>query len=375
MTDNPYIESLPEKDYLALFNLIKLLHTCKNRKDLQECFKEHMLPFFGAQATVSAWTDPDFQTFQVLDCVGFKKEEYPVIQEFLHYDTNVKLLLNQSRPVMASDIDAPRENIKRDFAKFFSENPELKSISEKSFDRLETIMITYDSPETTNAIGIHRHSPHNKPWTMRDVRLLELLRPSLLQTIKVIALNEELSKYKSFAETLTNSDTAMAFVSKDARIIFQNNSFTNLLELQSGGYLPKNMIEIIERESKKFEPFTESQDSTIELPFIQLAKGDFRLSLSLINSQKDLDENCWLLKMKPAIEPYSRLNLTMQKAGLSPREMEIAYLVRDGLGNNEIANRLFISLHTVKTHLRNMHEKLGISSRTKLVALLNKVYS
>ncbi|MBC7247502.1 MAG: response regulator transcription factor [Actinobacteria bacterium] len=54
--------------------------------------------------------------------------------------------------------------------------------------------------------------------------------------------------------------------------------------------------------------------------------------------------------------------------GLSEREMEILQLLADGLSNKEIADRLFISIQTVKTHITHIFEKLGVSDRTEAVA-------
>jgi LuxR family maltose regulon positive regulatory protein len=43
-------------------------------------------------------------------------------------------------------------------------------------------------------------------------------------------------------------------------------------------------------------------------------------------------------------------------------------LIAKGLTNREIANRLFLSLHTVKVHARNIYGKLDVSNRTQAVA-------
>ena len=53
---------------------------------------------------------------------------------------------------------------------------------------------------------------------------------------------------------------------------------------------------------------------------------------------------------------------------LSSRELEVLALIAEGLTNQEIAARLYLSLHTVKAHARNIYAKLGVSSRTQAVA-------
>ena len=53
---------------------------------------------------------------------------------------------------------------------------------------------------------------------------------------------------------------------------------------------------------------------------------------------------------------------------LSARELEVLPLIAEGLTNQEIAARLYLSLHTVKAHARTIYAKLGVSSRTQAVA-------
>jgi len=50
---------------------------------------------------------------------------------------------------------------------------------------------------------------------------------------------------------------------------------------------------------------------------------------------------------------------------LSPRELEVLGLIVEGLSNQEIADRLFISLATAKTHVRNILNKLAVDDRTQ----------
>ena len=60
-----------------------------------------------------------------------------------------------------------------------------------------------------------------------------------------------------------------------------------------------------------------------------------------------------------------------KKLDLTEREKEIAQLVANGFSSKQIANRLTISIETVKTHRRRMLQKNNISSFPHLVYLMN----
>lgn len=55
------------------------------------------------------------------------------------------------------------------------------------------------------------------------------------------------------------------------------------------------------------------------------------------------------------------------RLGLSKRELEVLQLMATGLSNNEIAEKMFISPNTIKTHCSRIFEKLEVSRRTQAV--------
>jgi LuxR family maltose regulon positive regulatory protein len=52
---------------------------------------------------------------------------------------------------------------------------------------------------------------------------------------------------------------------------------------------------------------------------------------------------------------------------LSEREIEVLQLIAEGLSRQEVAEKLFLSLNTVKTHARNIYSKLGVNNQMQAV--------
>ena len=57
----------------------------------------------------------------------------------------------------------------------------------------------------------------------------------------------------------------------------------------------------------------------------------------------------------------------IKKTGISKRELEILQLIDEGLSNQQIAEKLFVSEHTVKKHVSNLFFKLDVQRRTEAV--------
>ncbi len=79
----------------------------------------------------------------------------------------------------------------------------------------------------------------------------------------------------------------------------------------------------------------------------EVAKGNFYLSPEVARKVKDF-----------TISP---------KSALTSRELEVLLALKNGLTSEEIARELCLSLSTVKTHLRNIYQKLGVRNRVEAV--------
>lgn len=63
----------------------------------------------------------------------------------------------------------------------------------------------------------------------------------------------------------------------------------------------------------------------------------------------------------------------LNRLSLSRRELEVLQLMAGGLSNQEIADRLFVSLNTIKTHTAQLFEKMEVKRRTQAVDLAKKL--
>lgn len=83
------------------------------------------------------------------------------------------------------------------------------------------------------------------------------------------------------------------------------------------------------------------------------------------------------LSLKNMMDYNATLQPKKEISGLTEREIEILKTIASGLKNREIADKLFISEKTVKTHINRIFRKLGVNNRTRaiLTAMEKKVFS
>jgi DNA-binding CsgD family transcriptional regulator len=76
-----------------------------------------------------------------------------------------------------------------------------------------------------------------------------------------------------------------------------------------------------------------------------------------------------IVKEVPAAQPFAINEARLKDLGITKRELEILELIAQGMSNREIAEKLFVSENTVKTHSSRLFDKLSAKRRTQAVQI------
>ena len=71
----------------------------------------------------------------------------------------------------------------------------------------------------------------------------------------------------------------------------------------------------------------------------------------------------------PSSRPFALNEVRLKDLGITKRELEILELIAQGMSNREIAEKLFVSENTVKTHFSRLFDKLSAKRRTQAVQI------
>lgn len=369
MKVNPKGKLLSEEDNQTVLEIVARLNKCHNRGEFKNVILSDLLPWLEAQSILFIQSNGGLNPLQIFDCVSKNENASHAGSKSSPMENREMRLYNQSlrNPPVNTDLS---DNVSQGRVATLP----VKKSSRASKDaekKGQTQTIGFNLQEMSYGLTIYREAPLNETWTSRDIRRMELVGSFLLQTVRSITMKEELEKYHTFAEALADIPMGIALISQDMRMIFQNKVFEKMFSTQAGRSLPKELAEEWEKETSEYSPSSDNFPSVIEVPYFVSPQGVFELRFTLLDSRSPGQEK-WLLRMKPMVGQDSKMSQLIHDSSLTTREKQIVSLIHAGLEDHEIAKMLIISLHTVKTHLKKIHEKLGVHSRMQLISLLNK---
>ena len=133
-----------------------------------------------------------------------------------------------------------------------------------------------------------------------------------------------------------------------------------------GGGLLILALKLIEYRFLVIEHSVEIYGGLIALVF---ASVGIWFGLKFTKKKEIIVERELIIEREVAATPFALNEARLRKLGITKRELEILELIAVGLSNREIAEKLFVSENTVKTHSSRLFDKLSAKRRTQAVQI------
>ena len=239
-------------------------------------------------------------------------------------------------------------------------------------------IIIRDNGKIVGAIGLFKSTENQDEMDQfLSTYCLEVLAPFIAQEFIKTRKLDSFSKSSSILHTVLNtSDVGLAlFDTNDPfHLIYYNPVCTRYCydltdpKKHSDNIVGSFIAEIIERLGTMWIPLKE-----VSLNYSTVRGEKFKVRIIENSDDIGMPSTCTMFIIPndssdgAQEEDAAYTDLFSQ---LTSREQEIAMMIAKGYTNSEIAEKLFISVSTVKSHIQHIFEKADVSNRTSLMALL-----
>jgi DNA-binding CsgD family transcriptional regulator len=202
----------------------------------------------------------------------------------------------------------------------------------------------------------------------QDQLIIARLLPALEALVRRSARVEELLKGRSIMETMVDLDPRpkMAFDLRGA-LLWASERAERLMGFQRGGSHP--VPELLTLAARRMGALAGKEAPAPPIPSVTVSgqKAEpIQVELRLARTRTGAPFVIAELEV-PNISP--RLAEAALRFGLTPAETHVLDLLSQGLSNQQIGRRLFVSMATVRTHVGRILSKLGVNSRVQAALL------
>jgi DNA-binding CsgD family transcriptional regulator/PAS domain-containing protein len=209
-----------------------------------------------------------------------------------------------------------------------------------------------------------------------EARAVGMLSFSLEKTMSCRRYREQISLLRGALDTTTS---AVLMFDKSGGIVYANPPADRLLARQTEDGLAVESGEescepLVSYLCSKAEHFATGSDSGAPWTGTLTLSDGTTLACEILRVETEgKHSSIKVLALLQPVPSLSRLCLDSfcTRHRLSPREQDVVRLLLEGLTTNGIADRLNISLHTVRDHLKRLYRKTRVRSRSELLSLLS----
>jgi len=370
---------LQRGDYERILCLVRWIDPAGDPRDIREAITSALMQMFCAHGGLFFLSDPNSGQLTLTSTVLVNVDSSYYEQYLKHYwqlDPVYDAVVNRGmRTFRFSDTQPSSRCPKNEFCREFLRPQDIGA---------ELVLCFLFGDKLTASISLFR-STNEADFTYQDVLKAGAVS-SYMSTIfhnatLLSQLREEKARFESIYQSM---EEGVIILDHQLKIIFYNSKALEMsrqwspkglrwnndqgnrsfvvpdkvledcLALKSGFETEGSMVDLVRRRSA-YVYVNESDyfrvDSKIFTnPFESMSKAYFLISIRSPSQIADHSEG-WMKK----------------EYHLTKRELEIIRCVSQGLTNQQTADKLFVSLFTVITHLKNIYRKVGVRNRTELV--------
>ncbi|MEH7495464.1 response regulator transcription factor [Neobacillus niacini] len=221
---------------------------------------------------------------------------------------------------------------------------------------------------TIGGIGIHRTKDEGD-FTLADKLILanaaKFIAAGLDQSFK----HNQLQMFnRTFIQSIELLPSGFILLDQKFSLLYYNSLAQEFCKDTSNKSIQGPVKAVVDMViSKCSMPILESGES------YKLGRYHYRISPIPVPLAKDsLVATMYCIYIDEEKEPFENsLKIAKDLFGLSKRETEIVRLIAEGYSNVELADLLFLSINTVKSHINNIFNKLDVNKRTAIVHRIN----
>jgi DNA-binding CsgD family transcriptional regulator len=368
-------ENLTKTDLLNTIEIIQHLQHTKDRSGFINIIKQKIMPLLNVNRFRSSFIKVDFSDITIRNLknfvlVNYNEQEFDILEKFLPYWQGMASEYFHSaarRLVLADGVDLPAERFAQDKERFLDDHPEFDTTRYPCFHSVQWQIAFSDPPDYSMAIGFLRDKSVGSAFSFRESRIAGLLHGAVVSCLKSIALQEKLGTLADVVNFFIEQECPIVVTDEIHKIVVINELAKKLLNQKESDFLQPELREIALVHGDNSDLLIDNLHGNAMPNFYYKSENKFQIELTPL-CFNEIKFN--LIKFNRVIDKLTIVKEKLVHHGLTAREAEIAMLLFDGLPTKNISERLFISMNTLKTHIKRIHYKFGTSTRTQLVAKL-----
>lgn len=334
------LDALASQDHQSVLAIIYWLENCQTREELNLVLKTALIPLLGCNGAFYVLARAKRNLPQLLGSICTQqlcrlKWEYFLMTAMRTHVVKNLASVNSVAGVRRSDC-----------------------VSYYQVNDCSTIMALFDAPKQSVTLYFCCLNSSIQHCNQRHIELLKLLRPSLLQTIQAILSREDSQRQQQIMDRRAGHTEPLAVVSDEGILVYKNSVYDRTVAKRNCSFLSTifsqtNIIKLRKTESYCL--------------LSQLGRRLYEITLMLANEGINGSERLYLLRFLRITNKTRKIINQLSRAGLTKRELEIATLIYQGTNTRDISEKINLSYHTVRNHIKSIYSKLGVSTRSELL--------